>query len=218
MRSKKSCNTVLNVTVVMPVYNDWDAAAALIEHLDTVMCGSQMCSRVILVDDGSTSPNPQCLVTKPLQQISAVYILRLRKNLGHQRAIAVGLTYIQQKMPCDAVLVMDADGEDRPEDVPRLIEEFNKEKGERVIFAERIKREESVLFKVCYCFYQILHRILIGQGERVGNFSIISFDHLSTLVVSSEYGIITRPRFLRFGCHTECFLPLAGPVYPGSLK
>ena len=146
MLSKKRCNTVLNVIFVMPVYNDWDAAGALIEHLDTVISESQVCSRIILVDDGSTRPNPQCLVMKPLQHISAVYILRLRKNLGHQRAIAVGLTYIQQKMPCDAVLVMDADGEDKPEDVPRLIEEFNKEKGERVIFAERVKREESLLF------------------------------------------------------------------------
>ena len=52
--------------------------------------------------------------------VSAIRIvLRLRRNVGHQRAIALGLTYLQVEAGCEAVIVMDADGEDRPADVPR---------------------------------------------------------------------------------------------------
>ena len=108
------------------------------------------------------------------------------RNLGHQRAIAIGLSFIHRERICDAVLVMDADGQDLPEDVPRLIQKF-REAGERkVIFAERIRRSESLLFRLCYHCYRWLHLMLTGIAVRVGNFSIIPSARLATLVVVSE--------------------------------
>jgi glycosyltransferase involved in cell wall biosynthesis len=176
----------MRLTILMPVYNDWAAASQVIARLDTVLADSRVRANVILVDDGSTAPSPHQLVKKTLECVSSVDILRLRRNLGHQRAIAIGLTYIFDKAPCDAIVVMDSDGQDRPEDVPRLIGEFCSAGGERCVFAARTKRLETTLFKVFYRLYQVLHRALTGLGIRVGNFSIIPFQHLSALVVSSE--------------------------------
>jgi glycosyltransferase involved in cell wall biosynthesis len=125
-------------------------------------------------------------LNKPLKNIFAVDIIHLQRNLGHQRAIAVGLTHINDKYPCDAVIVMDADGEDKPEDVPRLIERFKDSGGKQIVFAERLKRSEGLVFKVSYKLYQIMHYKLTGIPVKVGNFSIIPHNCLSSLVLVSE--------------------------------
>jgi hypothetical protein len=81
---------------------------------------------------------------------------------------------------------MDSDGEDAPEDVPRLVEEYRRTRGTTIVFAERRRRAESFIFRVLYYAYRVLHRILTGYGVRVGNFSIIPRPLLSGLVVVSE--------------------------------
>jgi hypothetical protein len=106
--------------------------------------------------------------------------------MGHQRAIAIGLTYIHKKRECDAVLVMDADGEDTPEDAGRLVEHLLKTGGQEVVFAQRIRRSENWPFRVCYLVYRILHRLLTGISVRFGNFSVVPVKHLATLAVVSE--------------------------------
>ena len=117
---------------------------------------------------------------------------RLRRNLGHQRAIAIGLAHIQRSGKCDAVVVMDADGEDTPEGVAQLLHAYTESHGSRAIFAERSRRTESVSFRCFYHLYKILHRSLTGFSVRVGNFSILPARYLNTLVVLSELGITTR--------------------------
>lgn len=176
----------LDLVILMPVYNDWEASSALIEQIDSALADHNVRPLVLLIDDGSATPVPDYLVRKPFHLISAVDVLRLRRNLGHQRAIAIGLTYVFQNLSCDAILVMDSDGQDRPEDIPRLMDEFRSAGGEKLIFAQRTKRMETILFKICYRCYQILHRALTGLGVQVGNFSIIPFRCLSALVVSPE--------------------------------
>lgn len=93
---------------------------------------------------------------------------------------------MQANIPGDAVLVMDGDGEDRPEDVPRLAQAFAEAPAGTIIFAARTKRSESMTFVVFYRLYRVLHRLLTGVGVRVGNFSLVPFQCLSTLAVSSE--------------------------------
>jgi len=115
-----------------------------------------------------------------------VEILRLRRNLGHQRAIAIGLAYVEAKIPCQAVVVMDADGEDDPGDVPRMIQKCREEAFEKIVFAERTKRSESVVFRVFYTLYRVMHLMLTGIRVRVGNFSVIPRARLQSLVVVSE--------------------------------
>jgi len=177
---------LLNLIILLPVYNDWECAAILVRKLDSVLSNNDCNAQLIFLDDCSSSPLPQDFVKEELKNLSGVECVRLRRNLGHQRAIAIGLSFIHRERPCDAVLVMDADGEDMPEDVPRLIQKF-REAGERkVIFAERMRRSESLLFRLCYHCYRLLHLMLTGIAVRVGNFSIIPSARLATLVVVSE--------------------------------
>ena len=175
------------LVVLLPVFDDWSAASLLIprivEHLqDRGQFG------ILIVDDGSTIAGSIGHVPAS-SNLAWIRVLRLKRNLGHQRAIAVGLSYIDEHMHCGAVVVMDADGEDRPEDVSRLVDRYEQEGRRRMVFAERQRRLEGMMFRVFYVLYRLLHWILTGKSIRFGNFSIIPRDRLASLVVVSELWI-----------------------------
>jgi len=174
-----------DIAVLLPVYDDWESLEMLIERLEPVFEGLALRRSYLIVDDGSVASAPQSLASAAAQGTS-VRCLRLRRNIGHQRAIAIGLTYLHEHIPCEAVLVMDADGEDRPEDVSSLWQRFREGEGKKVVFAGRLRRSESLAFRVGYAAYRLLHRLLTGIPVKVGNFSIVSSAHLETLVVVSE--------------------------------
>jgi glycosyltransferase involved in cell wall biosynthesis len=176
----------LDLIVLVPVYDDWETARWLLGQLDDALAIGSVTARLVFVDDCSQTPAAANLVKCRPERFLSVESLRLRRNLGHQRAIAIGLSFISEERPCDAVLVMDGDGEDKPGDVPRLIAKFLEENASKVIFAKRVRRSEGRLFRVCYFLYRLGHRVLTGIAVRVGNFSILPVQHLSTLVAVSE--------------------------------
>lgn len=175
-----------SVVILLPVFNDWESLAALLPLLDQSLAASGRSADVLVIDDASTEEPASNGAPGPFRALRRVERLRLRRNLGHQRAIAVGLAYLEAHRDDDAVVVMDADGEDDPADVPRLLDRLDAEGGRAIIFAERTRRSESWTFQVFYHLYKWLHRLLTGQGVRVGNFSAIPRRRLESLVVVSE--------------------------------
>ncbi len=170
------------LTSLMPVYNDWESARLVIEQLDP----GGVTAVVLVVDDCSTDARPDPWLTGQLKHIARVEILRLRRNLGHQRALAIGLSYLHAERTSETIVVMDADGEDRPEDVPRLVARFNELRRREVVFAARMRRSENLLFRGGYHLFRGLHWLLPGIPVRVGNFSVLSRDHLGALTVTPD--------------------------------
>jgi len=169
----------------IPVFNDWEAVARLLTALDGVAAGLADSVSVLLVDDASTEPVPGALPFRPAA-IRRVHVLPLRRNLGHQRAIAIGLTFVYSQWPCRAVVVMDADGEDAPADVPKLLAELAAHDSRRAVFAARARRSEGLRFWLGYRAYKLLHRALTGRRVEVGNFSVLPWHLLERLVGVSE--------------------------------
>jgi hypothetical protein len=81
---------------------------------------------------------------------------------------------------------MDADGEDRPSDIPRLLAQLEATDGSMIVFAERTRRSERYVFRVFYHLYRAIHRTLVGFGVRVGNFSAVPCAALESLVSVGE--------------------------------
>jgi glycosyltransferase involved in cell wall biosynthesis len=177
-----------HIVVLLPVRDDWVSVAELIRSLDRRVSADAagVCLDVLMIDDGSVETWVPAQFEPPFAAVKTIRVLRLYRNLGHQRAIAVGLVYIEDKMPCQAVLVMDADGEDTPDGAVQLIRAFFASGGKTLIFAERARRAESFTFRAFYQVYKVLHRALTGVTVRVGNFSILPWSYLSTLTVLSE--------------------------------
>jgi hypothetical protein len=173
------------IHVLIPIFNDWSVVLLLLPQIDRVMNEHGLSADLVLIDDGSTV-RPGALDCPPFTAIASVGILELRRNLGHQRAIAVGLTYLHQHLDPRAVVVMDGDGEDDPNDIPRLVTRLRAEGYRKIVFAERKRRSEPLMFRFFYQMYRLLHVLLTGYRVRVGNFSVIPGVALSRLVVISE--------------------------------
>ena len=176
----------LRLVVLMPLRDDWASAAELIRRLDKTISFDACTMEIVLVDDGSVSRFDRSDFQADFSVVRSIRTLRLKRNLGHQRAIAIGLVYVHQTAGYDAVVVMDADGEDTPEGVAQLLRTYSDTHGAQAIFAERSRRSESLAFRSFYHLYKIFHRILTGISVRVGNFSILPGHYLNTLVVMSE--------------------------------
>jgi glycosyltransferase involved in cell wall biosynthesis len=171
----------------MPIYDDWESAELLVAELGNEISARGERIGLVLVNDHTRPELKHFRVDASVRaHFAEIIIVNLRRNLGHQRAIAIGLSWIHEHLNCKTIVVMDADGEDKPGDVPRLLDMFAESGGSSVIFAERFRRAESLQFQFFYHFYRLLHRVLTGISVRVGNFSVLSFEHLSTLVAVSE--------------------------------
>jgi len=177
-------NTII---IMIPVYNDWEVLDLLICDLDEKLAENELEVNILLLDDSSTNgPDRRRWVKHRYQAIGSIEILELSRNLGHQRAIAIGLAYVRHKRSCEAVVIMDADGEDIPQDVPKLIEAFKSQQESRVVFAQRVERSESRVFKIFYGLYKAIYFLLTGAKVRFGNFSVVPYDLLPRLTVVSE--------------------------------
>lgn len=168
----------------MPVYDDWQVLRLLLEQLDGELVRANRRASVIAIDDASEMAADLSGLT--FSAIRSLKVLRLRRNLGHQRAIVVALAYVEAHVPCAAVVVMDADGEDRPSDVVRLADEWRKANADKLIFALRSRRSEGPAFRAFYALYRVLFKLGTGQPIRVGNFSLVPRAVLRRLVAVSE--------------------------------
>jgi hypothetical protein len=141
---------------------------------------------VLAVDDGSArSLDRGSLLLPEASCVTELSVLRLAVNLGHQRAIAVGLSKIAKRDDIDTVIVMDSDGEDRPEDIASLCAASVAHPNLAVI-ATRVSRSEGGVFKLGYLAYKLLFRVLTGRIINFGNFSLLPMSTVRRLVYMPE--------------------------------
>jgi glycosyltransferase involved in cell wall biosynthesis len=174
------------IAIVTPVLDDWRSLAILVGELARNVSRDVDWLEVVAVDDGSMDAfDPTLLAESAGQYIDAVRVIHLALNLGHQRAIATGLVSLATREDLDGVIVMDSDGEDRPEDISSLLA-ATRAAPAHVIMARRTRRSESATFKAGYLAYRFFFRALTGRGIAFGNFSVLPIAALRRLVHMSE--------------------------------
>jgi hypothetical protein len=174
------------IIVLTPVFNDWCAAGQMLADLDDALSRMGRRAEVVLVNDGSSEAFAPAEFRFQRKAIARIWRLDLRRNVGHQRAIAVGLAHLHKCAKFGSLVVMDADGEDLPEDACRLVARFEELAGATTVFAERTKRSEGPLFAFLYWLYRSVHRLLTGVRVRVGNFSVLPRGAVERLVLMPE--------------------------------
>lgn len=176
----------VKLAFVIPVFNDWESARRLLADIASAQLPAVAERQVLFVDDGSIEPIPTDLcVGLVLPPGDSVSVIELACNVGHQRAIALGLAVVEDAMPDHHVLVMDGDGEDRVADIPRLIAALPP--GDHGIAAAgRATRSEGLSFRTGYVLYQWLFRVLVGRPISFGNFTLIGPQAVARLVRMPE--------------------------------
>lgn len=184
----------------MPVRDDWDSLSELLMGVDRAFKDSPYDIAVTIVDDFSLDPSQLLLLQAKYQKIARIRVVRVVRNLGHQRAIAVGLVFLRKTGESAPVLVMDADGEDTPAGAYELVRYYFSQSGEhRAVFAARKKRTESGIFRVGYFAYRVLHFLLTGKHVMVGNFSVVPASYLPALTSSPDLWAHYAAGFFRSG-------------------
>lgn len=171
----------------MPIYNDWDSISSFLQRLNSVATDLESTHiRVVLVDDGSLTNYESSLKALEQDRFESIEVLRLARNMGHQRAIAIGLVHLCQQNCTGSVVIIDGDGEDAPEDILKLLDVSRKDGGRAIVFAERTIRSEGLLFSTFYQLYRVMHFILTGRQIRFGNFSVLPQQLLKPMVTVPE--------------------------------
>lgn len=199
--------------VVTPVFEDVEASSQLFKAL-AIQFGRNLF--IVAVDDGSVK---QPLSTKSLTDADLDgVVLKLRRNVGHQRAIAVGLNYACNHMqPDQNVVVMDSDGEDLPSTIPELLQRLESEEID-VVVAQRKSRVETLRFKLFYALYKHFFALMTGRGISFGNFMAMKFSAVRRLVAMQELSTHVAGAVIASRLRT-CVCPLdRGPRYAGKSK
>ena len=130
--------TVVDVSVVIPVYNEVESVEPLVREIFDVLVGLSKSYEVLLIDDGSKDGSWEKLITLRTE-FPQLGLIRFRRNFGQTAALSAGFQH-----SCGEVIVtLDADLQNDPADIPRLLERV--EQGFDVVSGWRKNRQDRAL-------------------------------------------------------------------------
>ncbi|WP_066377870.1 MULTISPECIES: glycosyltransferase family 2 protein [unclassified Anabaena] len=138
-------------SLVIPIYNEAENITEMYRRLTHVMAQLDGEVELILIDDGSSDRSLNA-IRELHHHDSRVRYLSLARNFGHQIAVTAGLNFVQGK----CVIVMDADLQDPPELILKMIAKW--QQGYQVVYAQRLSRKKESWLKrlTAYIFYRFL--------------------------------------------------------------
>ena len=165
--------------ILIPLFNDWKSVSNLLKEIDLQTNNWEAEVSVIIVNDASTEERSGLEFN--FKKIKSLKILNMKENRVHQRCIAAGLKYICKNENFDRVIIMDADGEDRPEELNDLFKKAQ-ENPNSTITGNRFKRSEGIIFVVLYEIHKLVTLLFAGKLIRFGNFSCLPKNHVQQLI------------------------------------
>jgi glycosyltransferase involved in cell wall biosynthesis len=202
-----------SIIIVTPVYEDREASSKLFKELSQLLKGQIY---VVAIDDGSVKQPLEIDVLSDIE-IEGV-IIKLRRNVGHQKAIAIGIGYVAEGIESNQiVVVMDSDGEDLPASVLELIKNIEA-KDIDIVVAKRKSRIETFRFKLFYAVYKRFFKLMTGRAISFGNFMALKPEAVKRMASMEETSIHIAGAVLASKLRTkECPLD-RGPRYAGKSK
>ena len=166
------------IIILIPVFNDWPSLEKLIKEINVQIEHLRENEfKLIVVNDGSTSKRPNIYLPKNIKKIK---IINMKINRGHAECISYGLRFISKKEKFDKVILMDGDGEDRPEEIKDLLLKSSKKDNISVV-AKRVKRSEGLIFEILYQFHKLITLIFTGKKINFGNYSCLSKNDITKI-------------------------------------
>jgi polyisoprenyl-phosphate glycosyltransferase len=180
--------TLARLSVAVPIFNEAEVLPELLRRLGTVLDAIPGGPHeIVMVDDGSSDGSRETLVRAAAGEPRLV-VVALSRNFGHQAALSAALDHVTG----DAVVLMDGDLQDPPEAIPRFVQTHLE--GYDVVYAQRVKRKEGLLLRLCYAtFYRLLARLSnVELPVDAGDFGL-----MSRRVVDQLHKAPERHRYLR---------------------
>ena len=181
------------ISVIIPCFNEEDVLPKLFDRLGTVAATWNTDYEIICVDDGSRDRTWELLKAQYARD-SRWHCLSFARNFGHQTAVSAGLYFATG----DAVVIIDADLQDPPEEISRLLARWRE--GFEVVYATRKKRHDPLIKRIlAWGFYRLLQKMTpLPMARDAGDFCL-----LDKKVVAVMNSLPERSRYLR-GLRTWC--------------
>lgn len=141
-------------SLIIPIYNEEETIPELYRRVSDVMDSLDDSVELILINDGSGDRSLN-LIRELQERDARVCYISFARNFGHQAAVTAGLNFARGQV----IVVLDADLQDPPELIPKMIESW--QAGYHVVYAQRTKRKKESWFKrlTAYVFYRLLRRL-----------------------------------------------------------
>jgi dolichol-phosphate mannosyltransferase len=176
------------ISIIAPIYNEEGNIPELYRRICEVLDTTGEPWELVMVDDGSLDGSTE-LIREYHNQDPRVVPVIFARNFGHQIAVTAGLDYSRG----DAVVIIDADLQDPPEVILKMIAKWRE--GYEVVYAIRTEREGETWFKefTASLFYRLIYRITdVDIPLDTGDFRL-----LDRKVVNVMGQMRERHRFLR---------------------
>ena len=170
-------------TFLIPVFNDWNSLNILLGRIDQEISLFEDIFEVVVVNDGSTIK--RVIKNENYKKINIIKVLNLKKNLGSQRALAIGLKHLSILEKETNIILMDADGEDDPSLLKKIIDS-SKKFPNKIITVNRTKRNESLIFRFMYEVHYLFTLLVTGKKVRFGNYSLINSNKLTKILACGD--------------------------------
>jgi dolichol-phosphate mannosyltransferase len=167
------------ISIVIPVYNEKGIIKHLIDKLQAVLKNTYD-FEFIFVNDGSEDGSLELLLDLGSRD-ARIKVIDLSRNFGHQIAVSAGIDYSSG----DAVVLMDADMEDNPEDILKLIKKW--EEGYDVVYVIRNKRTASLSRRLGFSIFHYLNKMIYDIPiEPCGIFGLMDRKAVEKIKVLTE--------------------------------
>ena len=165
-------------TILIPIYNDWESLKKLLNNINNnIKNFLNVEFNCVIINDSSIVNN---LEFKIPTDINSIKIIHMKENRGHARCNAFGIKYLSKNSDLDYVILMDGDGEDRPEELKLLVDKVFLEPNKSVV-AKRVRRSEGPLFQSLYRIHKYLTLLTTGKLINFGNYSCLTKSDLKIL-------------------------------------
>ena len=199
-----------NFQILIPCYNDWPSVLKLLDRLDEEIKQLGENFSVLIVNDGSN----ENLGKKEFKfkNIESIEVINMKTNQGHTRSNATGIKFLSKKNNFDYLIVMDGDGEDRPEEIKFFVEKVKKVNNTSVV-AKRIKRSEGLIFTILYNFHKLITFIFTGHNMNFGHFTCLSKNDVNLISTKESLWLNFSGTVKKFVKHLEYIPCIRGKRY-----
>jgi polyisoprenyl-phosphate glycosyltransferase len=191
------------ISVVVPVYDNSASLNELSERLLKVFEQEQYDYEILFVDDGSKDLSGKVLKDLASKQ-EKIKVIFLSRNFGQHPAICAGF----EKAKGEIIILMDADLQDNPEDIPQLVDKL-RESAVDVVYTKKKTTKQKILTRTTSAIFHYIFSKIVKTNIllNIGTFRAFNKKFLDSLLQYKEVNILYGPLMMYMG-YSSCYIEL----------